>query len=527
MEHKRIYILLPLIIGVAMFCGFYIARFTGMSANNSADSKDKLTALMELLETEYVDSVSRNEIIESIIPFVLEKLDPHSSYIVPEDYNEIQDPIRGSFEGIGVQFNVKNDTIVIMQIISGGPSEKVNIKAGDRIVTINDSVVAGIGITNDNVVKLLKGPKGTKVKVGIRRGKQTKLLDFVITRDKIPFNSIDAAYMIEPKTGYIKISRFAATTPEEYSEHITKLRSQGMTRIIIDLRENGGGVLGSAIFLANEFLHKKDVIVYTQGKAHAPQYYHADGKGTCQDLAVAVLINEYSASASEIFAGAIQDNDRGIIVGRRSFGKGLVNRDFMFADSSMVRLTIQKFYSPSGRCIQKPYSDKKSDYANELIERYAHGEMQIKDSIHFPDSLIYKTKGGKTVYGGGGIMPEFFVPIDTSGYSELYSDLIQQSIIYDFAFEWSDSHRAKLSTYKQLSQFESYVKTQQLWNSLLTYAYSKDIQASRTDILVSKHRIESQLYAYIARNIFGESEFYMIINRDDSTIRKALQELNK
>lgn len=527
MERKRIYILLPLIIGVAMFAGFYIARLTGGSSQTSTKSPDKLSALMELLETEYVDSVSRNQIIESIIPFVLEKLDPHSAYIVPEDYNETQDPIRGSFEGIGVQFNIKNDTIVIMQIIPGGPSEKVNIKAGDRIVTINDSLVAGKGITNDKVVRLLKGPKGTKVKVGIRRGTQRTLLDFVITRDKIPFNSIDAAYMIQPHVGYVKISRFAATTPEEFSKHITNLRKQGMKQIVIDLRENGGGVLGAAIFLANEFLQKKDIIVYTKGKAHAPQYYHADGKGTCQDLGLAVLINEYSASASEIFAGAIQDNDRGIVVGRRSFGKGLVNRDFMFADSSMVRLTIQKFYSPSGRCIQKPYSDKKTEYANELLERYAHGEMQTKDSIHFPDSLKYKTKKGKTVYGGGGIMPEFFIPIDTIGYSKLYSDMVQQSIIYDFAFEWSDKHRSAISQYTKPAELQKYLHSQQLWNALLSYASRNGISASRTDILISRQRIETQLYAYIARNIFGDEAFYRIVNKDDSTIHRALQELRK
>lgn len=527
MEYKRIHILLPLIIGLAMFSGFFIARFVGVSSQNSSKNPDKLTALMELLETEYVDSVSRNQIIESIIPFVLEKLDPHSSYIIPDDYNEIQDPIRGSFEGIGVQFNVKNDTIVVMQIIPGGPSEKVNIKAGDRIITINDSVVAGKGITNDKVVKLLKGPKGTKVAVGIKRLGSKQLLQFVITRDKIPFNSIDAAYMIEPQTGYVKISRFASTTPEEFENHMHKLRLQGMNKIIIDLRENGGGVLGSAIYLANEFLQKNDVIVYTQGKAHAPQYHYADGKGTCKDLQLAVLINEYSASASEIFAGAMQDNDRGVIVGRRSFGKGLVNRDFMFADSSMVRLTIQKFYSPSGRCIQKPYTTGKSDYANELLDRYAHGEMQIKDSIQFPDSLKYKTKKGKTVYGGGGIMPEFFVPIDTIGYSKLYSDLVQQSIMYDFAFEYSDKNRDKLSSKKQLAEFETYLNSQNLWNALLVYANKKGVKASQPDIAISKKHIETQLHAYIARNIFGESEFHRIINKDDTTIVKALQELNK
>ncbi|HON52358.1 MAG TPA: S41 family peptidase [Bacteroidales bacterium] len=527
MEQKNTRVIIPLIIGISIFAGFYLARFVGVTPQKYSKQTDKLAALMELIETEYVDSVSRSEIIESIIPFVLEKLDPHSAYIVPEEYNEIQDPIRGSFEGIGVQFNIKNDTIVIMQIIPGGPSEKVALKAGDRIITINDSLVANKGITNDKVVKLLKGPKGTKVKVGIKREGHPQLLDFVITRDKIPFNSIDAAYMIEPTVGYIKISRFAATTPEEYTEHITKLRNQGMTKIIIDLRDNGGGVLGSAIFLANEFLQKNDVIVYTQGKSHAKEYYRADGKGTCKDIELAVLINEYSASASEIFAGAMQDNDRGVIVGRRSFGKGLVNRDFMFADSSMVRLTIQKFYSPSGRCIQKPYTHNKSDYANELLERFAHGEMQIKDSIHFPDSLKYKTKQGKTVYGGGGIMPEVFVPIDTVGYSNFYSNLVQKSIIYDFAFEYSDKRRAELSRIVNYKDFETYLVSHNVWNLLLAYAQKRGVHASRTDIFVSKKRIETQLYAYIARTIFGETEFYRIVNKDDTTIQQALHALKK
>ena len=523
---KSIYIFLPLIIGISISIGFILANVLGTNPSFKTNkAEDKLSNLIDLIETEYADSISRNALIESIIPIVLEKLDPHSSYIVPEEYNDVHDPMMGSFEGIGVQFNIQNDTIVVVQVIPGGPSELVKIQAGDRIVKINDSIVAGKHITNNKVMKLLKGPKGTKVKVSIKRHGKVKLIDFVISRDKIPIYSVDASYLLNPKTGYIKISRFAITTPEEFTKHLQMLRAKGITKLVIDLRENGGGILNSAIFLANEFLQKGDLIVYTKGKNYKRFDYKADGKGSCKDLQLAVLINEFSASASEVFAGAIQDNDRGVIVGRRSFGKGFVNRDFMFADSSMIRLTIQKFYSPSGRCIQKPYNNGNEAYENELINRMKNGELQKAESISFPDSLKYKTKKGKIVYGGGGIMPEFFIPIDTIGYSNYYSLLINKGILYDFAFDFADIHRAKLLSCKSAAECISYLEHNKVISHLTGYATNKGIPFNSKEFLVSKELIETQLYASIARNIFPETMFYQILNRNDATIKEALQEL--
>jgi carboxyl-terminal processing protease len=527
--NNRFKILLPLIIGVSIFAGFMLNSYFSNSRMNSAflqnKPTDKLTELFDLIENEYADSVSKDAIIESLIPIVLEKLDPHSSYIVPEEYNEVNDPIMGSFEGIGVQFNIKNDTIVIVQVISGGPSERVKLRAGDRIVKINDSIVAGKKITDTKVVKLLKGPKGTKVKVGVLRKGSKKLIDFVITRDKIPFNSIDASYMIDSNTGYIKISRFAVTTPDEFMKAMEALKNAGLQKVIIDLRENGGGVLNSAIFLANEFLNKGDLIVYTKGKSHDRQDFLADGKGTCKNIKLAVLINEFSASASEVFAGAIQDNDRGIIVGRRSFGKGFVNRDFMFADSSMVRLTVQKFYSPSGRCIQKPYKNGNKEYENELAERYHHGEFSHVDSINFPDSLKFKTKKGKTVYGGGGIMPEFFVPMDTLGYSDYFSIIVNTGILYDFAFDYSDKNRETLKKFTNSKDCLTYLESKQLIPQLVNYATAKGVKPNSKQLQISKRLIETQLYAYIIRNILGEKAFTQVENRDDTTIKMALSKL--
>lgn len=526
---KSFKIFLPVIIGVSICVGFLLSQFLGNYSNNTLNlnKNDKLTALFNLIDNEYADRLSRDSLIESIIPLVLEKLDPHSTYIVPEEYNDIHDPIEGSFEGIGVQFNIQNDTIIIVQVIPGGPSEMVKIKAGDRIVKVNDSIVAGKKITNTQVMKLLKGPKGTKVKVSIQRKGNPKLIDFVITRGKIPLFSIDASYMVNSNTGYIKISRFAVTTPEEFTQHIQKLRANGMKKVIIDLRENGGGVLQSAIMLANEFLQKNDIIVFTKGKNYKRQDYKADGKGTCQDLQLAVLINEFSASASEVFAGAIQDNDRGIIVGRRSFGKGFVNRDFMFGDSSIIRLTVQKFYSPSGRCIQKPYKAGNKEYENELTQRFLNGELERADSIHFPKSLQYKTKKGRTVYGGGGIMPEYFVPLDTVGYSDFYSLLTNKGIIYDFAFEFADKNRVNLEKCKSIADFNSYFNKTNVFNQLLTYTKLKNIPLNNSQITLSKRLIETQLYALIIRNIASDSMFYQLLNRDDATIKKAEKILTK
>ena len=515
-------IILPLIISTAFIAGMYVSKQGTQiihSQQTDFSAHNKLETLLHLIETEYADSINKQKLIEDVIPLILEKLDPHSAYITPDEYNAVRDPIQGSFEGIGVQFNIQHDTIIIVQVIPGGPSELVGIKAGDRIVTVNDSVVAGKGLSSNDVVRFLKGPKGSKVSVQILRKGNSSLLNFIITRDQIPLYSIDVSYMRTPTIGYIKISRFAITTPDEFIEHISKLRKLGMQKLIIDLRDNGGGVLSAAIFLANEFLEKNDLIVYTEGKNYSRDESYADGNGSCKDLQIAVLINEYSASASEVFAGAIQDNDRGIVVGRRSFGKGFVNRDFMFSDSSIIRLTIQKFYSPSGRCIQKPYFDGIEAYQNELLDRFLHKEFIEKDSISFPDSLTYTTKNGKTVYGGGGIMPDIFVPLDTIGITPYFTELTQKGIIYDFAFEYADNMRDVLHT-KDTKALEHYLNSTNVINQFISQS-KKSVPFSEEEYAISQTYIQSHVYAYIMRNIVGDDGFYPMFQKYDSTIDAA------
>jgi len=524
---KKLSLYLPIIIAISFVAGMYISSVGRGSflINSNNSSSNKLDALFTLIENEYADSISKDEIIEIVIPEILKKLDPHSSYIVPEKYEDMHAPLMGSFEGIGVQFNIQNDTVIVIQIIPGGPSEKVGLLAGDRIISVEGEIIAGKQLLNSDIVKLLKGHKGSQVKVGIKRKGTSSILPFTIIRDQIPIYSIDISYILKDDIGYMKISRFASTTPQEFTKHIKKLRKLGMKKLIIDLRENSGGVLNSAVFLANEFLNKDDLIVYTKGKSQDREDYICDGKGSCKDIKLEVLINEYSASASEVFAGAIQDNDRGKIIGRRSFGKGLVNRDFPFLDSSIVRLTVRKFYSPSGRCIQKSFKKGYDEYNNDLSNRFAHGEMEDIDSIHFPDSLKFKTKNGKVVYGGGGIMPEIFVPLDTIGYSEFYSALVDGQMIYDFAFEFADNNRVLLRKFKTADEIFNYLQKINITKKLVEYAQTKGAPYTYKDLQNSITTVETRVAAYIARNIIGDEGFYPIIHKQDKTIRIAIEKI--
>ncbi|MDR2962566.1 MAG: S41 family peptidase [Bacteroidales bacterium] len=505
-----------------MSVGFMLALWVGapfFGAKSGAQT-NKFVEILNIIEQDYAVDIDIDSLTESLIPLLLEQLDPHSTYISAEELEYINDPLQGSFEGIGIEFSIQNDTITVMRVIAGGPSERVKIHAGDRIVRVNDSIVAGVGITNSEVMKLLKGEKGSMVRLGVQRRGAAQLIDFEIIRDKIPLNSIPVSYMIDKEIAYLKLENFALKTPEEFRSHIANLRSQGMKKLIIDLRDNGGGVLNSAIFLANEFLAKGDLIVFTQGKNYAREDFRADGKGKCQDLGLAVLINEFSASASEVFAGAIQDNDRGIIVGRRSFGKGLVNRDFILPDNSAVRLTIQKFYTPSGRSIQKPFSAGIDAYHEDIQRRLEHGEFAHRDSILFVDSLQFTTRGGRTVYGGGGIMPDVFVPIDTVGYSGFFSLLEHRGIIYDFAFQYADRNRARLQKVKNIDEINS----PEMYDEFLRYVRkSKGISTNVEDEKRSHTVIARQLHAYIVRNVFADQTlFYKLINRYDTTVQKAL-----
>ncbi len=516
-------ILLPLLIALAFACGMWVQRAFQKSATPFLNPvPSKMESVMQLIKKEYVEDVNIDSLCGEMLPALFEKLDPHSVYISAEEYRDMTDPIRGSFEGIGVQFNIQNDTIVIVQVIHGGPSEKLNIKAGDKIITVNDSLVAGVGMTNEKTIKLLKGPSGTKVTVGIKRFGTQKIIPFEITRGAVPITSIDASYMLDNQTGYIAINCFSQNTHDEFLSAVSLLKSKNMKNLVVDLRENGGGLLFAAISLAEEFLREGDTIVFTKGRNEPAEYFVAEGSGTCGDLNLVVLINEYSASASEIFAGAMQDNGRGTIVGRRSYGKGVVNEDFPLRDSSVVRLTTKKFYTPCGRCIQKPYNGSLNDYDHELVNRYNHGEMRAADSISFPDSLKFVTKTGKIVYGGGGIMPDVFVPMDTTLMSNAYKRITAEGHIYNFACAFAENNRNRLQS---LSTEEAYqycrnnISCKKITDSetkkLLTECYPDEVE-----------RLDKLMCYYIIRNIFGNTAFFELYNADDTTIQKALEILS-
>ena len=522
---NKLVILLPFLLALAFACGVWFCgafKFSGPLPQQPS----KITEILQLIEREYVEDINIDSLTNDFLPDLFEKLDPHSSYISLEDYRDLTDPIRGSFEGIGVQFNIQNDTVVIVQVIHGGPSERLNILAGDRIVTVNDSVIAGNGITNEKTVKLLKGPSGTKVKVGIKRNGVKDLIPFEITRGAIPITSVDASYMIDDKTGYVSLNCFSQTTYDEFMEAVSKLRSQGMKNIIVDLRENGGGLLYTVVDLANEFLEEGDIIVFTKGRNTQPEYYKADGMGTCKDLKIAVLVNEYSASASEIFAGAMQDNSRGVVVGRRTYGKGCVNEDFTLRDSSVVRLTIKKFYTPSGRCIQKPYNGSLTDYDRELVDRYARGELLDADSINFPDSLRYTTRSGKVVYGGGGIMPDIFVPMQANSYSPLFWNLSSRGIIHNFAFAFSDKNRQILKNQSK-EEIVKFTEKNATVEDLLNFAKTRGVEVTEKLNAEEYALAKKFISCYVVRNILNDQDFLELFNSDDATILKALEELEK
>lgn len=524
-QNKNRAIYMPIILALVLILGILIGNQLN---NKKIDDRffiyprtNKLSLLLNYIEQEYVDSVSKEDLIEKAIPRVLENLDPHSIYIPKEDLKEMNEPLEGKFDGIGIQFNIQKDTIIVINTISGGPSEKMGIIAGDRIVKVNDTLVAGVKISNSDVMKKLKGKRGTKVIVSISRRNTDELLDFTITRDKIPLHSVDVAYMITPETGYIKISKFARNTHQEFLEKIALLKQQQAKKVIIDLRGNGGGYMDAATNIADEFLSSNELIVYTDGYARDRRNINSNLGGTCNDLDVAVLIDEWSASASEILAGAIQDNDRGMVIGRRSFGKGLVQEPTMFPDGSALRLTIARYYTPTGRCIQKPY-DNIDDYHGDIGLRYLHGEFEQQDSIKFADSLRYTTPKGKIVYGGGGIMPDVFIPVDTIGISPYLTKISNKGLVYSFAFEYTDTHRKELGKFNNSIELEKHLNTQELLGKFTKYAKSKGVNPNQKDIKISGYIIETQLKAYIARNILDDEGFYPIIKNIDHTLLKAL-----
>lgn len=525
--NKRFPVYYPLILAVTLALGVLIGsslyRRPLVSADRGNSPGNKLSNIIQLIESAYVDTVNTDEIVENSIPALLENLDPHSTYIPARDMQEVEEEMQGNFSGIGVQFSIQEDTIMIIDVISGGPSSKLGILAGDRIVQINDSLVAGTGIKNEKVLKLLRGKKGTNVKVGIQRKGFRNRLDFDITRGEIPIYSVDVSYMIDDQTGFIKVSRFAEQTYQEFNKAMEQLDKAGASRIIVDLRGNPGGYLAAVIKMVNDFLEKGETILYTQGKSQPKKVYTANARNAWAGKSLYLLIDEFSASASEIFAGAIQDNDRGIVIGRRSFGKGLVQEQIPFSDGSAIRLTVARYYTPSGRSIQKSYQEGNEKYFEDLFARMEHGEFSSADSIHFADSLRYQTKKGRTVYGGGGIMPDFFVPADTTGNSTYFEKIYQKQLVYQYAFQYSDQHRESLKKMKQAAEIATYLDNQGILDSFVRYAASKGVPADQNGLKLSGHIISTQLKAYIARNILGEEGFYPIIQQIDKTLLKAIE----
>jgi carboxyl-terminal processing protease len=531
MNRKKIY--LPLIISVSIVGGILLGSFltsriqSGRSSTLMFPSSGKLNNILQYIEEEYVDTVSSDRLTESAIVSMLKELDPHSAYIPASELQAVTDPLEGNFSGIGVQFNMQNDTVVIMNTVPNGPSALLGIQAGDRIVKVNDTLVAGVKMESDAIVRKLKGPRGTKVQVTIMRPGNKKPILYEITRDIIPLNSVDVAYMVTPKTGYVKINQFARTTPEEFVKAVTSLRNSGMQNLVVDLRSNGGGYLDAAINLADQFLPEGRLIVYTKGRAKARENFSATYSGVCEGNDIVILIDELSASASEILAGAIQDNDRGTVIGRRSFGKGLVQEQIPLSDGSALRLTVARYYTPSGRCIQKPYHKGDEDYFLDISKRYQHGEFENKDSIKLNDSLKYTTLKGRVVYGGGGIMPDIFVPLDTAGFSKFYDQIRNNGLIYRFSFKYSDNNRQRLKAMPNLDALRKYLRGDNVFMKFIDFASEQGVKTSARDIEVSKKYISTELEAFIARYFFDDEGFYPIIGEIDNTLSKAIEVLEK
>lgn len=524
-EVMRILLTVAILL-LGLFVGFRMGRMNSPHVLIPPKS-NKLDVILDFAQKNYVDSIATSNLVEIAIPEVLKHLDPHSVYISAADMQGANEQLEGNFDGIGVYFNMPEDTIVISGVVNGGPSDRVGILPGDRIVRIDDSLVAGNKISQDSIVRMLRGKSGTKVSVEVKRSGISQLIPFTITRAKIPIKSVDVAYMIDDVTGYIKMSKFARTTHEEFVEASKRLHEEGMKKLIVDLRDNTGGYLDQAFEIANEFLPKGEMIVYTEGRARSRNNYYSTGSGRNLDDEVVILINEASASASEILAGAIQDNDRGTIIGRRSFGKGLVQEQHSFKDGSGFRLTIARYYTPTGRSIQRPYSNGSDDYYMDIMKRYEHKEFEVADSIRQNDSLRYVTPGGKVVYGGGGIMPDVFVPIDTTKVAPYLSKLIGKNLIYKFALSYSDNHRSELNKIANLKELREYFSKKDLLNQLVRYASGEGIVPTGKELEESKKIISAQLQAYIGRNTPLDDEgFYPFIAAIDNTLQKAIEVIN-
>ncbi|MBA2406821.1 MAG: S41 family peptidase, partial [Chitinophagales bacterium] len=488
-----------------------------------------LDLVLDYVRAKYVDTVNLNVLEDGAIEKMLENLDPHSTFIPSKDLQEVNQELEGNFEGIGIEFFIVADTIMVVNVISGGPAESVGILSGDRIITINDSLFAGKEIDDQDVVNHLRGPKGSKVRVGINRKGSKSLTKFNITRDEIPMYSVDASYMIDPQTGFIKINRFSETTYDEFIAATKKLKQQGMSRLVIDLRQNGGGFLNAATDIVDELIDQPKLMVYTKGRVYSRTDYKTRVLGEFEEGKLAVLIDEGSASASEIVSGAIQDWDRGVIVGRRSFGKGLVQEQYGLSDGSALRLTVAKYYTPSGRCIQKPYNHDITAYYNDLLDRYQKGEFINKDSIKQGDTVKYYTSKGRVVYGGGGIMPDVFVPLDTSNNSNTYlNEILNQGLIQQFTYNYYSDHGRMLDNYKTLDDFRrNFTVSDEIYKSFTAFATKKVNAPKEKDMASARLYINNRIKAFLGREHFSIDAFYAVINDEDDTVQKALQAINK
>ena len=489
-------------------------------------TSNKLDAVLNLIDTKYVEDVDTEEIVEKLIPDILKELDPHSVYIPAKEMEKTMEEMEGSFSGVGIQFNIREDTIRVISVITGGPAEQAGMRAGDCIVTVDDSLFVGDKINNDIVLRTLRGEKHSKVNVGIVRRGTEGIIPFTLTRDDIPLNSIDASYKIGENIAYIKIGNFSRTTYDEFLNKTAKLRLQDKCdRLILDLRSNPGGLMGSALALLNEFLPKNRLMLYVEGKSYPRQESFSDGRGSFKDMPIVVLMDEWSASASEIVAGSIQDNDRGYIVGRRSYGKGLVQQQIPFKDKSAVRLTVAHYYIPSGRSIQKPYTKGDfDDYELDIVHRWERGEFGSLDSIHVDDSLCFETFGGRKVYGGGGILPDYFVPLDTtSNQNDWFVDVANKNLIYNFAASYVDAHRDEMASLKTVAALKAHLQAEDIFSQFVAYSREKGVSSTARQVREVKNEVQLQLNAYIARNTMGEDIFWELLQEDDDTLLKAIE----
>lgn len=532
----------PTVAVVCLLAGFLIGdavsnkvnaqRFVFQNGQFYQQPSSKIDQLMQLMQTAYVDELDIDSITDEVMQDIVQKLDPHSAYIPKKDLEMVNSELSSSFSGIGVQFTIQNDTINIVAVVAGGPSEGIGVLAGDKIITVDDSLFVGKKINNERVMHTLRGEKGTKVKIGVKRSGESDLLHYTITRGDIPVTSVDAKFIIPAKKGekigFVRVNKFGENTYNEFISALASLKAQGATAYIVDLRENSGGFMDQAIRMANEFLDAGEMIVYAEGRAYPRYEAKANGIGRFKNVPLAVLIDGFSASASEIFSGAMQDNDRAVIVGRRSFGKGLVQQQMPFSDGSAIRLTVARYYTPSGRCIQKPYTlGDQIDYEKELLDRFENGEFYNADSIHYTDTTVYHTKQGRIVHGGGGIMPDVFVGRDTTQYSPYFNKVVNRAYTYQFAYQYTNQHRKELIKYKDWQTLEKHLNDADWLLEFVKYCQEKGIEPDETDIRKSRQPLTRLVNAYIVRNILGDEGFFPLFERDDEITKRAVEELTK